>query len=96
MAEACVVFEDPFVDRLWPISLARPVSSITCGAYCLSDLLPDLGLPVHYHVRRHLHYATRVAMTMSVALLMYTVPEVSDLNAIVTVLGEVDIGVVFS
>lgn len=54
MAHACVVFEDPFVDRLRPINLARPTFSITCGAYNLGQLLKDLGLPIHCHVRPHL------------------------------------------
>lgn len=54
MAQACVIFEDPFVDRLRPVNLARPSCAITCGAYTLMDLVGELGLPIHYHVRPHL------------------------------------------
>lgn len=54
VAVSCVVFEDPFVDRLRPINLARPTFAITCGAFSLKDLLTSLKLSVHYHVRPHL------------------------------------------
>lgn len=54
MAHACILFEDPFVDRLRPINLARPTCQITVGAYSLDELAADLGLPIHWHVRPHL------------------------------------------
>lgn len=54
MAASCIIFEDPFVDRLRPINLARPTATITCGATNLLELSEDLGLPVRHHVRRHL------------------------------------------
>lgn len=57
MAAACIVFEDPFVDWLRPINLARPTFSVTCGAYSLGLLLRDLGIPVHCHVRPYLRAA---------------------------------------
>lgn len=55
MTRACIVFEDPFVDRLRPMNLARPTSAITCGACRLSDLLQELDVPLFHHVRPHLH-----------------------------------------
>lgn len=54
MAQSCVLFEDPFVDRLRPINLARPTCQVTCGAYTLRELVAELGLPIHHHVRPHL------------------------------------------
>ena len=59
MASACVLFEDPYVDRLRPINLARATSSITCGACTLAELIGGLGAPLHYHVRSHLRAVTQ-------------------------------------
>lgn len=52
MAVPCILFEDPFVDRLSPINLARPTFSITCGAFSLRQLLANQN--PRYHVRPHL------------------------------------------
>lgn len=54
VVDACLLFEDPFVDRLRPINLARSTARITCGATTLASLVAGLGLKVHHHVRRHL------------------------------------------
>lgn len=54
MPASCVVFEDQFTDHLRPINLARPTCAVTCGAYCLENLIPDLNLPTYFHVRPHL------------------------------------------
>lgn len=52
--QGCVVFEDSFVDRLRPISLARPACAVTCGALSLGQLLDELPIPKFFHVRPHL------------------------------------------
>ena len=54
MTMSCVLFEDPFADRLQPINLARPSCAITCGATNLAQFVSELGMPVHFHVRKHL------------------------------------------
>jgi glucose-1-phosphate thymidylyltransferase len=54
MTTTCILFEDNFVDRLRPISLARPACAITCGAANLMQLVGELGVPIQYHVRPHL------------------------------------------
>jgi glucose-1-phosphate thymidylyltransferase len=54
MPQACILFEDQFVDRLRPINLARPTFGVTCGAYSLRQLLAETKWPLHFHVRPHL------------------------------------------
>lgn len=54
MVASCVIFEDPLVDRLRPMNLARPTGAITCGAMNLFGLLEGLGLPIFHHARSHL------------------------------------------
>lgn len=54
MNMSCVLFEDSFADRLQPINLARPSCAITCGATNLAQIVSELGMPVHFHVRKHL------------------------------------------
>lgn len=54
MSMSCVLFEDSFADRLQPINLARPSCAITCGATNLAQIVSELGMPVHFHVRKHL------------------------------------------
>jgi UDP-N-acetylglucosamine diphosphorylase / glucose-1-phosphate thymidylyltransferase / UDP-N-acetylgalactosamine diphosphorylase / glucosamine-1-phosphate N-acetyltransferase / galactosamine-1-phosphate N-acetyltransferase len=49
-----VVFEDEQVSNLAPITLGRPAFAIGCGSRSLSDLLAELGCPVHAVVRPHL------------------------------------------
>lgn len=53
-AHACILFEDPFVDRLRPINLARPTCAVTVGATTLMKLAEGLKLPLRFYVRPHL------------------------------------------
>jgi glucose-1-phosphate thymidylyltransferase len=54
MTAACVLFEDSFVDRLWPINLARPSGWITCGGISLERMLTEQDIQVFWHARPHL------------------------------------------
>ncbi len=49
-----LVVEDSSVDRLAPITLARPAFAISCGAARLIDQLAGLGQSLHAVVRPHL------------------------------------------
>ena len=49
-----VVFEDELVAQLYPVTLSRPAFSITCGGYCLLDLLTALQRPLTYSARPYL------------------------------------------
>lgn len=50
-----IVFEDEHVSRLYPLSLGRAACEISCGSYCLLELLKRLNCPLHAAVRPHLH-----------------------------------------
>ncbi len=41
MALSCVLFEDSYCDRLWPINLARADVRGDLRAYCLRELLTE-------------------------------------------------------
>jgi glucose-1-phosphate thymidylyltransferase len=49
-----VVFEDPDVTRLYPVTTGRPAFAITCGGYRLIDLLASVDPSVTAVVRPHL------------------------------------------
>ena len=49
-----LVFEDLHVERLAPITLARPAWAVRCAALRLIDLLAELDQPIHTVVRPHL------------------------------------------
>jgi glucose-1-phosphate thymidylyltransferase len=49
-----LLFEDLLVERLSPITLARPAWAISCGAMRLIDLLVELDRPIYAAVRPHL------------------------------------------
>lgn len=49
-----LLFEDEVVERLRPMTLTRPAFSISCGSFCLADLIARLGRPTAYVVRPHL------------------------------------------
>ncbi len=49
-----LLFEDEVVEQLRPITLTRPAFSISCGSFCLADLIARLGRPTAYVVQPHL------------------------------------------
>jgi glucose-1-phosphate thymidylyltransferase len=49
-----LIFEDPVVDRLTPITTGCPAYAIPCGTCGLVDLLRELGQPLFGVVRPHL------------------------------------------
>ena len=49
-----VLFEDPFVERLFPITLTRPAYAITCGSLRLIDLAKCLSGEIGGSVRSYL------------------------------------------
>jgi glucose-1-phosphate thymidylyltransferase len=55
-----IVFEDEFVGRLHPITIARPAYAITCATYRLLDWLPRLGDTIRAVTRLHLREIQRI------------------------------------
>jgi len=49
-----IVFEDEHIGRLYPLSLGRAACEISCGSYCLMELLERFGCRLHALVRPHL------------------------------------------
>jgi UDP-N-acetylglucosamine diphosphorylase/glucosamine-1-phosphate N-acetyltransferase len=49
-----ILFEDEFIDRLYPVTLGRPAFQVGCGGYRLIDLAARLGDSVRAIVRPHL------------------------------------------
>lgn len=49
-----ILFEDDQVNRLHPVTIGRPAYSISCGSYCLMELVAGLGGTVRQLVRPHL------------------------------------------
>jgi len=53
MGTHIIVFEDEHVGRLYPLSLGRAACEISCGSYCLVELLQRLDGRLHALVRPH-------------------------------------------
>ncbi|QDU61883.1 UDP-3-O-[3-hydroxymyristoyl] glucosamine N-acyltransferase [Planctomycetes bacterium Pan216] len=69
MTSTCIVFEDTLVEQLRPINLARSTSSITCGAFCLEELISVWPQTLAYHLRPHLRpIAKRAGKTLTGAI----------------------------
>lgn len=49
-----LVFEDPLVDNLYPVTTGRAAYAISCGSFRLIDWLEQLGGPVRGVIRPHL------------------------------------------
>jgi UDP-N-acetylglucosamine diphosphorylase/glucosamine-1-phosphate N-acetyltransferase len=49
-----VLFEDPQVTQLYPVTVGRPAFTISCASYRLIDLVGDWGIDVCTMVRPHL------------------------------------------
>lgn len=49
-----LLFEDDGVNNLRPITLTRPAFTISCGSFCLRDLIARLGRPIGHIVQPHL------------------------------------------
>jgi glucose-1-phosphate thymidylyltransferase len=54
-----LLFEDPLVARLDPVTTGRAAFAVSCGSYRLIDLLPQLQLPLAARVRHHLRDCLR-------------------------------------
>lgn len=54
-----ILFEDPQVQRLHPVTISRPAYAITCGSYRLLDWLWLLQRPLRAVVRPHLRELQR-------------------------------------
>lgn len=54
-----VVFEDEFVGQLFPVTVGRAASHITCGSFTLYDMLRALGVEPICLVRPHLREVMR-------------------------------------
>ncbi|MGV3486016.1 MAG: putative sugar nucleotidyl transferase [Planctomycetaceae bacterium] len=52
--QAVLVYEDAAIDRLQPVTTARPGYAISCASFRLIDWLGELGLPIYGQVRPHL------------------------------------------
>lgn len=82
-----IVFEDDLVDRLWPLTAARPACDLIIGCSTLSDLLGHFG-PVRRALRPHLaRYleaidGSRVAVWGGSSLIPPSQPPVSSHGAI--------------
>lgn len=46
-----ILFEDGFINRLYPITVGRPAYNITCGSYRLIDWVAELAAETKAHVR---------------------------------------------
>ena len=55
-----VLFEDPQVAHLYPITLGRAAYAITCGSYRLIDLVARIAQRTHGVVRPHLEVLQRI------------------------------------
>ena len=49
-----IVFEDPLVSHMYPVTVGRPAFAVSCGSYRLVDQLRQLGQPLSAVVRPHL------------------------------------------
>lgn len=54
-----IVYEDQYVNRLYPVTTGRPAYAITCGSYRLVDWLWQLRRPTRGVVRPHLREIQR-------------------------------------
>lgn len=55
-----LLFEDNDVEQLRPITWTRPAFTISCGSFCLADLIARLGRPTGYIVQPHLEATCRL------------------------------------
>lgn len=51
---AVILFEDEGATQLYPITLSRPAYAISCGSYCLLDLVAGWGTAIRTLIRPHL------------------------------------------
>ena len=55
-----LLFEDKGVEKLRPITLTRPAFTISCGSFCLFDLIARLERPTAFSVQPHLEAIQRL------------------------------------
>ena len=54
LAMPILLFEDEQVTQLYPVSVGKPAFLMSCGSYCLLDLVSQLDPHVEVRVRPHL------------------------------------------